>query len=74
MTWCGIAKGFSVLLLRVPWPLEGIVTGALEICRDRDDEVLDREGIVDTPFRDRVGSCGDHAHLERFVRGIIWES
>ena len=54
-----------MLLLGVPWHLDGTVTGELEIRRDRADEVRDREGIVDTPFRDRVGSCGDRTHLQR---------
>ena len=60
-----------MLMLRVPWHLEGIVTWEFEIRKDRADEVRDREGIVDTPFRDRVGSCGDRTHLQRFVRGIV---
>ena len=44
-----------MLLLGVPWHLEGIVTGELEIRRARDDEVRDREGIVVGIVWDRVG-------------------
>ena len=43
----------------------------MEILRDRDDEVRDREGIVRTPSRDRAGSCGDRTHLQRLVCGIV---
>ena len=43
----------------------------MEILRDRDDEVRDREGIVRTPSRDRAGSCGDRTHLHKLVCGIV---
>ena len=43
----------------------------MQILRDRDDEVRDREGIVRTPSRDRAGSCGDRTHLQKLVCGIV---
>ena len=53
-----------MLLLGILWDREGIVTGDVEILRDRDDEVRDRGGIVRTPSRCRLATYQKHGLVQ----------